>query len=104
MYVLYLQQHSRFWLSVRPGQPKKVAGQPKTADAVVRLTTINFDVPAMKLNRSNDLVPFSQTKNVDGQPDIVTGCPWDNHLFSLNSNTDLQALRFYLIYGGVGSM
>ena len=31
-------------------------------------------------------VKVRTTKNLDGQPENVNGCPWDNHLFFLNSN------------------
>ena len=40
------RQRSKFWLSVRPGQPKQTPDKQKiNTDAVVRRTTINFDVP-----------------------------------------------------------
>ena len=35
------------------------------------------------------------TKNLDGQPEIYLGCPWDNHLFFLNSNTSDQYSNYW---------
>ncbi len=82
-------QRSKFWLSMRSpvhatGTTQKSRWTIKNTDVVVRWTTINFHAPVDLIysvpNTGNQKLATNSQK-------LLLDCPWDNHLFFLNSNT-----------------
>ena len=64
----------------------------KNTNVVVRRTTINCYAPAVKLDPHLPCFKYGQPKTWTDNQKMSPGCPWDNHLFFLNSNTAAHSI------------